>query len=356
EQVLGYMVRHAFLNLCNHIWIEIHENNFISCQDDGIGLPIERIEGTNFSVMEAFIGRTFLDRSICETLLEPQPFWSNGRMVGGGVWIGIVPPLCEQFTFETFRNGAWWRQSYSEGLPTSELVGIRDARAETGRGTTFTFRPDFSIFEQNDFDFDSITARAQEVAALIAGLTIEVRDLRTNPVREAKFHYAEGLKSRVEELNADAKPLHDVVHLHETVTMPRKYGDDWMIQVEIAFQFTEGETTDVRGYANTVFSRAGGTHIMALKTGLLACLNESQQTADYGQDHDLTWEELSQGLTAMVSVYHPQPLYLDTVEVRIHNPEIFGQIAGMVYTSFNQRSGDNYFVLQRIIEHHLARR
>lgn len=352
-EILHYVAEETFMGRCDKVCIELHENNVLSMRDNGVGLPVERLHDSDESMMEQL-----MYSPTARKILEKPPYWTWKEGIFGGIKLGIVATLSEKFTFETFRDGALWRQSYSEGLPTSELVGIRDSRSETGRGTTFTFHPDFSIFEQNDFDFDIIAKRAHEMAALVAGMTIEVRDLRTTPVREATFLFPEGLKSLVEELNADANPLHDVVHLRRDFPIPRR--DQMLnlkVEVEIAFQFTEGDETEVRGYANTVLAPDGGTHVSALKTTLLACLNERLETTNFGQDRLLTWEEISHGLTAVISVFHPDPMYSGNITRRLENPEIFGSIVDLIYRAFTgEGSYPQRFILECIIDHHLERR
>lgn len=349
--MLNHVVEQAYLGRCNHIWLELHEKNTVVLSDDSPGLPTSQYRGDNIRELEALMQFRMPRRD-----LRPRGHWMNKSM--REVSFGAVNALSEYFEVENYHNGAVWRQKYQYGLPTTQLVGIRDARSEGKTGTRFVFRPDYSIFDANDFDRSLVAQYADNIAKLFPGVIVELRDTRTDPLYETSFHYSEGLKTYVEKLNRGNKVFHDVVYLRRNVEFfPSVYGNHPLTaEIEVVFQFSDGAEAVLEGYANGRHTQ--GIHLAAMKAALLSCINEYMKTQKvYAEHTGFMWDEISTGLSAAVSVYY-NALSLSQGDVfSVGSSELFGPIAGLVFENFShQRDWTTSETLEPIIGHHLSRR
>lgn len=348
-EVLDHMVEEAFIGRCNDILIELRHNNEICLRDNSAGLPIGRYRDTSFTEMEVLlqaIGTSKRD-------LEPVAYQTVGGLHGLG--LAVVNCLCDRFEVENYRDGTIWRQSYAYGKPVSPITQVRD-NVPDRTGTTFVFHPDHSILDQNDFDAVRVENRAREVAFLTPGLRVVVSDVRVDPARQSTFHYPDGLKSLVARRNADNHGFHEPVYIYQNISIPRTGEPDLVIGIQIAFQFSDGNEGYVRGYSNTVETPEGGTHLAALKSALLSCLNGYMEyyPGKFGEYTDFTWDEIAPGLAAVVSIHHPKPAFISPTKVQLGNAEIFGPIAGLVFSAFNWLHESK--TLGIIVQHYLSHR
>ncbi len=351
-EVLDHMAEEAFLGRCDYIEIELRHENEVLLRDNGVGLPTAQYKDTPFTETEVLLQDTAASKSYLET----DPYYNKGGLQGFG--LAVVNILCDQFIVENYRDGVMWRQSYAYGKPTSPLIQMPEQHTPQA-GTTFVFHPDYSIFDENQFDVAHVEKRAKEVAFLIPNLSVEVRDVRVDPVHVTSFHYPEGLKSLVTQLNADNHCFHEPVYIDQTVSIPQTDKPDLKVVIQIAFQFSDGEDSYIRGYVNNVETSQGGTHLTALKAALLSCLNEYMEShpTKSSSDKSFIWDDIAVGLAAVVSIYHPDPRFVGAIKVQLANTELFGPVAGLVFEAFNElQSRNHYEILDAIIRHHLSRR
>lgn len=285
--------------------------------------------------------------------LEPKAHWMNRSW--REVAFAGVNALSEYLEVENYHDGALWRQKYQHGLPVTQLVGIRDARSQNRQGTQFIFRPDFSIFEKNNFDITIVERYAREIAVLFPGFIAEVRDTRVTPAYESVFQYAEGAKTRIEQINSGNQSFHEVVHICQKCTVPLRERHSTEIEVEIAFQFSDGPDSHLNSYINggniedVGYEGAYSTLPLALKYALLSCVNEYIDTTEgvEGFSH-FRWDDLSPGFAAIVSMYcgNLHVHYRKNKKV-VTDDDFFGQIAGMVFRAFSREEQ----AIARIVGH-----
>lgn len=349
--MLEHVVEQAYLGQCNHVWIELREGNTVMLRDDSPGLPTGQYRDKNLNELEALLQFRMLRRD-----LKPRGHWMNASMKEAG--FAVANALSEYFEVENYHDGALWRQKYQHGLPTTQLVGIRDAKSAGKTGTQFIFRPDYTIFDAVDFDRSTVEQYGHDIAKLFPGMIVEFHDTRTDPTYETTFQYAEGMKTYIETLNRGNEIFHDVVHLRRNVELSVSpfRSHTITVEVEIAFQFSDGATTLLEGYANG--RRTHGNHQAGLKSALLSCINEYMNIQEAYSGHpDFIWDEISTGLVAAISIYYNALALVPGDPDRVVNPRLFGPIAGLVFDAFShQQHWTQSETLERIIAHRLSRR
>lgn len=350
--MLDHVVEQAYLGQCNRVQIELHEGNTVVVSNNGPGLPSDQYrDENNFKELEAL--RPY--RRMLRHDLKPKGHWMSTGMDHVGFW--AVNALSEYFEVENYHEGVVWRQKYQYGLPITDLVGIRDAKSASKTGTRFVFRPDYSILDYNDFDKMIVEQYADDIAKLFPGVTVEFRDTRTDPMHEITFQHPEGLKTYIERRNQGNEVFHEVVYLRRNVEFsPVHYNHTVMAEIEVAVQFSDNVDAVQEGYANTV--RTSGVHIDALKSAMLSCINQYMNTQEeYPGNPDFTWDEISTGLSAVVSVYYIDFNFTHGNLYHVVNPELFGPIAGLIFEGFSHK---RYWAkskrMDRIIRYHLSRR
>jgi DNA gyrase subunit B len=330
HQMLYHVIEEAYAKQCDHAWIELRENNEILICDNSNGLPLGKFNGSPFTEMEALLQ----DVGLSKFKVDPDTysFPIGLRNIG----IVVVNALCDRFIVENRRDGKVARQEYAYGKPVTPVIYTTDP-SNALTGTNFVFHPDYSIFEPSDFDLPVILKRAQEIALLAAGLTVEVRDTQTKPVTTKIFHYPEGLKSQIVEANNDYRTFHEPIHIHECFVVSDPKQSEFTVSVEIAFQFSDRSDGYTKGFMNFEETSHSSTHITALKSSILGCLNEyiDFHYDEFGQHQSLNWNEVSNGLVALISVQHPDPQFASCLGLHMANPEIYGLIAGAIYRVFN---------------------
>lgn len=342
-QILDHMVEEAFVGRCNHIWIEIQENNKVVLRDNSQGLPTALYRDTDFSWMEVLLQ----DIGNSKSKFEPDAYQITGGLHGLG--FATINVLSDYFRVENYHDGTLWRQTYHQGIPTTPVVKIRDTRTESIHGTHIHFQPDFTIFDKIELNIEKILKRAKDVAMFTPRLTVEVSDTRSNLVSNKVFYYPDGLKAWIIQQNISNEGLHDLIHLQEDIILTRADGSKIAFGLEIAFQFSSGKNGKICSYVNTV-ETPEGTHITAFKSALLSCINE-YVAQDIDNHREYTWQDISDKVSAIISVRHAEPQFVSPTKINLGNTEIYGPIAGVVYSSFSSAwSWDNRKVIKRIVD------
>jgi DNA gyrase subunit B len=353
DEIVNVALEDVLVGRCDHIWIELRPDQEVCIFDNSIGLPMKPYKDTAFTQMEVIMQSV----GISKADLEPDIYRIAPTKYVHTLGAGIVNPLCAEMLVENAWDGVLWRQTYAAGKPTSAPTRVPNA-GKTISGTTFTFKPDFTIFEPNEFDRERIEKRARELAYLLPNLTIQVRDLRVDPSHEVAFYAPDGLTAWVQEQNAGREVLHDVIRIRQDVPVQHPRRDEvFTLGVDIAFQFTTGEESRVNDYVNTVETPDGGTHLLAFQAAILAALNEHliHHPPESENTKPFTWPEVSCGLSACIAVQHPEPESSPgAMWLTLDNPEIFGPVAGVVFSTFKDKV--YYPTLAPIAEHYLSRR
>ena len=330
-EVVDNSVDEALGGYAKGINVLLNRDGSVSVADDGRGIPVDR---------HPQLGRPALE--IVMTVLHAGgKFDHESYSVSGGlhgVGVSVVNALSEWMEVEVRRNGRIYWQRYQRGSVASD-VEVRGHSENTG--TTVTFKPDGAIFEETEFNFDTLSSRLRELAFLNRGLSITIKDERTE--KENDFCYEGGIISFVEYLNANKETLHKPP-LYFTRS---KNGT----AVEVALQYNNSYNENVYSYANNINTREGGTHLMGFRAALTRTVNEyARANKIFKTETKLGGEDLREGLVAIVSVKLPDPQFEGQTKTRLGNSSIRGLIESMVSEGLSEYFEENPIVATTIVE------
>ena len=307
-EIVDNSIDEALAGYCKNIKIYIHKDNSITVKDDGRGMPVGIHPKMKKSTVEV----------IMTVLHAGGKFGGGGYKVSGGlhgVGASVVNALSEECDVTVTRDGEVWRQTYSRGNVTSELVKIG---TNNESGTTVHFKPDATIFEDTVYDFDTLSQRLRELAFLNKGINITLVDER-NDVSES-YHYEGGIKSFVSYLNRNKESLHEEPVYVEGI----KDG----ISVEVALQYHDGYNENIFTFANNIDTVEGGTHLVGFKTALTRVINDYAKKFGHLKESDknLSGDDIREGLTAVVSVKISEPQFEGQTKTTLGNTEVRGVV------------------------------
>ena len=307
-EIVDNSIDEALAGYCKNIKIYIHKDNSITVKDDGRGMPVGIHPKMKKSTVEV----------IMTVLHAGGKFGGGGYKVSGGlhgVGASVVNALSEECDVTVTRDGEVWRQTYSRGNVTSELVKIG---TNNESGTTVHFKPDAIIFEDTVYDFDTLSQRLRELAFLNKGINITLVDER-NDVSES-YHYEGGIKSFVSYLNRNKESLHEEPVYVEGI----KDG----ISVEVALQYHDGYNENIFTFANNIDTVEGGTHLVGFKTALTRVINDYAKKFGHLKESDknLSGDDIREGLTAVVSVKISEPQFEGQTKTKLGNTEVRGVV------------------------------
>ncbi len=325
-EVVDNAIDEALAGCCNILNIIIHADSSLTVEDNGRGIPV----GPHPTKKDAN-GRPMETVDVVMTVIGAGgKFGGGGYKVSGGlhgVGISAVNALSEWMITEIKRDGKIWRQEYKRGVPQGAIKQIGKVKDETG--TKQTFRFDKQIFTEDiDFRFDTLIQRLREMAFVTRGVTIKFVDERND--REMTFYFEGGITAFVRYLNRNRQGLHPVVHLEKEVDN---------IGIEAAIQYTDSYTESVYSFANTINTIDGGTHLTGLRSSLTRVVNDYARKNGLLKDADpnFSGDDTREGLTAIVSVKHPDPQFESQTKVKLMNPEAqtyVTQVVGEAFSTF----------------------
>ncbi len=315
-EVVDNAIDEALAGYCDTITVTIHEDESVSVTDDGRGIPVDTHEEHDRPAVEV----------IMTVLHAGGKFDSKSYQVSGGlhgVGVSVVNALSKWLEVEVKRDGALWRQRFDHGAPETELTRVRDLAPEEGTGTSVRFWPDADIFETTSFEYAVLESRLRELAFLNPGVAISLVDQRSDT--ESTFEYAGGIREFVTYLNETRSVLHDdVIYFEDTAPAAT---DDGQIQVAVAMQGTEDLQGSIHAFANNINTREGGTHLTGFKTALTRCVNDYAKSHGLLGDLDgLKGDDIREGLTAVVSVRHPDPQFEGQTKTKLGNSDVRGVV------------------------------
>ncbi len=326
-EVVDNAIDEALVGACTEINITIHEDGSVTIEDNGRGIPI----GPHPTKRDAN-GKPMETLDVVMTVIGAGgKFGGGGYKVSGGlhgVGVSAVNALSEWMITEVKRDGKWWRQEYKRGMPQGKihLVG-KVGKDETG--TKQTFKYDKQIFTEDiEYRFDTLVQRFREMAFVTRGVTIRFVDERAD--RAMTFYFEGGLTSFVRYLNRNRENLHPVVHVEKEIEA---------VGVDAAIQYTDAYTESVYSFANTINTVDGGTHLTGLRSSLTRVINDYARKNGLLKDADpnFSGDDTREGLTAIVSVKHPEPQFESQTKVKLMNPEVqtyVTQVVGEAFSTF----------------------
>ena len=310
-EIVDNSVDEALAGFCNQIDVEISVDNFgdniLTVVDNGRGMPTDIHPKTKVSATE----------TIFTVLHAGGKFDNNSYKVSGGlhgVGASVVNALSQWLEVYVHRNGLIYRQRFEKGHPKTQLEIIGTTQ-ETG--TTVKFVPDKEIFKESiTFDYETLRQRIQELAFLNKGLRLTIKDVRNpNNIKSGDYHYEGGLKEYVSFLNKGKKPLHsDIIVVEETI-------EDTLI--EIAFQYTEDYSCNIKSFTNNITNNEGGTHEEGFRNSLTRILNNYGKNSNiFKKDESLSGDDVREGLTAIVSCKISDPQFEGQTKTKLGNTEV----------------------------------
>jgi len=320
-EVVDNSIDEVLAGACDRIEIYIHPDSSVTVADNGRGIPVD---------MHPQIKKPALE--VVMTMLHAGGKFGGGsyKVSGGlhGVGVSAVNALSEWCEVKVNRDGKIHNQRYERGYPTGPLkvIGKSDSQ-ETGTRTTFKY--DKEIFTgELDYRFDTLVQRFREMAFVTRGVAIYFKDERID--REMTFYFAGGITSFVRYLNRNRSVLHSVVHVEKEMDG---------VTIDAAIQYTDAYSESVYAFANTINTVDGGTHLTGLRAAVTRTINDYARRSGMLKDSDpnFTGDDTREGLTAIISIKHPEPQFESQTKVKLMNAEVqtyAQQVVGEGFSTF----------------------
>ncbi|EPX55137.1 DNA gyrase subunit B [Cystobacter fuscus DSM 2262] len=333
-EVVDNSVDEALAGHCTDIEVVIHVDGSLSVQDNGRGIPVGPHPDPKFK------GKDTLDVVLTE--LHAGSKFGNGayKVSGGlhGVGVTCVNFLSEWFKVRIQRAGKVYEHSYARGVPQDAVTVVGETDK---RGTLISFKPDPTIMEVVDFNFETLSQRMRELAFLNAGLRIVIRDMRIG--KEHEFKFDGGIVSFVEYINKAKEALHDKPIHFST----EREG----LALEIALQWNDGYDERIYTFANNINTHEGGTHLSGMKAALTRTLNTYAEKSGVWKDlkETPTGEDAREGLSAVISVKLSNPQFEGQTKTKLGNSEVKGLVEQMVNDQLATFLEENPIVAKKIV-------
>ncbi len=332
-EVVDNSVDEAIAGHCSEVRVVLHPDDTCTVSDDGRGIPVEELKKEKRPAAEV----------VLTTLHAGGKFGDGGgyKVSGGlhGVGVSVVNALSEQLHLQISRDGNVWSQDYERGKPQGPLA---KGEATKTTGTTLTFQPDAEIFEEVEFDFQTLAERLRETAFLTRGLKIELVDERgqTNSVT---FQYEGGIEDFVRHLNENKDTLHK-----KTIFFDNEEEEG---QVEVAMQWNASYQESIFSFANNINTHEGGSHLSGFRSALTRTLNAYARSKGLLKEKDgnLGGEDVREGLTAVISVKLRDPQFEGQTKTKLGNPPIRGLVEETVNRKLAEFLEENPGDARRII-------
>ncbi len=345
-EIVDNAVDEALAGRCDSITVTLYDDNIVSISDNGVGIPVGIHKKEGISTLELVLTRTNAGGK----------FNNSAYKVSGGlhgVGASAVNALSEQMIAQVKREGYLWQQVYQAGKVMTPVEAVRPLEPGEGTGTIISFKPDFKVLEHNEFSFDTLETRFREMAFVTRRVTITLRDERAHPLPQEKtFYFEGGLASFVRYLTKNREPLHPVVYAERDVEIAPPEKTPFSVGIEVAFQYTDSANVTELAFANTINTPDGGTHLTGLRSAITGVINRYARKSGILKDKDPNFSSTDtyEGITAIVSVKHPNPAFESQTKVKLINPEVQGAVSQVVTEAFNEFLEVNPRDARRIID------
>jgi DNA gyrase subunit B len=320
-EVVDNSIDEALAGSCTRIEVTINQDSSVTVKDNGRGIPVDIHPQMKKAALEV----------VMTVLHAGGKFGGGGYKVSGGlhgVGVSAVNALSEWCEVVVQRDGERHFQRYERGYPKAPVAVIGKANPkESGTTTTFKFDPD--IFKgELDYRFETLSQRFREMAFVTRGVTIYFRDARIE--REMTFYFEGGITSFVRYLNRNRDTLHKVVHMEKEIDG---------VTIDAAIQYTDAYAESVYSFANTINTVDGGTHLTGLRGAVTRTVNDYARRSGLLKEADsnFTGDDTREGLTAIVSIKHPDPQFESQTKVKLMNAEVqtmAQQVIGDAFSTF----------------------
>jgi DNA gyrase subunit B len=321
-EVVDNSIDEALMGVCDRIIVTIHSDSSVSVEDNGRGIPVDIHPEKKKSALEVVM-----------TILHAGGKFGGGsyKVSGGlhGVGVSAVNALSSWCEVRVHRDGKVYFQRYERGIP-QEPVKVIGKSDWNHTGTLTTFKYDTEIFKGDlSFKFETIAQRFREMAFVTRKVLLKLIDERP-PFHETTFYFEGGIRSFVRYLDRNRDTLHPVFYVEKVIEN---------IGIEAAVQYTDAFTESIFSFANTINTIDGGTHMTGLRTAVTRVINDYARRTNLLKDADpnFSGEDTREGLTAIVSIKHPDPQFESQTKVKLMNPEVqtyVQQVVGEAFGAF----------------------
>lgn len=324
-EVVDNSIDEALAGVCDLISVTIHPDSSVTVEDNGRGIPVDIHPEKKKSALEV----------VMTVLHAGGKFGSGSYKVSGGlhgVGVSAVNALSEWCEVEVKHEGKVYFQRYERGRPIEAVKVIGKCNPKE-HGTKTTFRFDREIFKgEIDYRFETLVQRFREMAYVTSKVFLNLKDERTS--HEMSFYFEGGIKSFVRYINHNRETVHQIVFASKEIEN---------IGIEAAIQYTDAFTESVYSFANTINTIDGGTHLTGLRTAVTRAINDYARRTGQLKDADpnFTGEDTREGLTAIVSIKHPDPQFESQTKVKLMNPEVQTYVQQVVLEKFNTFLDEN---------------
>lgn len=334
-EIVDNSIDEALAGYCDHIIVTIEKENWIRVEDNGRGIPVSNQEKMGKPAVEV----------IMTILHAGGKFGGGGYKVSGGlhgVGASVVNALSEFTEVYVKRDGKIHRIKFERGDVSSPLEVIGDSE-ETG--TMTRFKADSEIFtETTVYEFDILEHRVRELAYLNRGLSLTLADEREGQEKSVKYYYEGGVKSYVEDLNKSKEPITEEAIFVE--------GEKDGISIEIAMQYNGGYSSNILSFANNINTYEGGTHESGFKTALTRVINDYARKNGLLKEADTNFsgDDVREGLTAIVSIKHPNPQFEGQTKTKLGNSEVSTITNSLFSEGFDRFLLENPTIARKVVE------
>jgi len=323
-EVVANSVDEALAGRCDLLEVTIHPDESMTVTDNGSGIPVDVMKDQGLPALTVVLTK----------LHAGGKFGQGGYKVSGGlhgVGISVVNALSEWLVAEVQRDGKTYRQEFARGEPTTKMKAIGPTK---NTGTKISFKPDAEVFEETEWDAETLLQRLRETAFLTKGLRIVLVDEREGEKRD-EFHYAGGIRDFVAHINKAKEPIHKHSVYFE--------GESDQGYVEIAMQWNNSYAESVFSFANNINTHEGGSHLSGFRSALTATLNKVAR--DRGllkeKEDNLEGEDVREGLAAVISVKLSEPQFEGQTKTKLGNPGMEGLVKQVVNQKLAQFFEEN---------------
>lgn len=345
-EIVDNSIDEALAGRCDRIEVTIHADSSVTVTDNGVGIPVAKHPTEKVSALE-----------LVHTVLHSGGKFDNTayKVSGGlhGVGAAAVNALSDWMEVTVARDGGIYEQRYERGIAKAPVKKVGNMKRGQSSGTTTKFRFDDTIFKDDvAYRFETLVNRFREMAFVTSGVFMKLRDERDEVPREMSFYFEGGVKSFVRYLNRNRKALHAPIHVRNEIDN---------IEVEVGLQYTDGIAISEYAFANTIHTPDGGTHLTGVRSAITRVINSYARKHNFLKEKDPNFssDDTREGLTAVVSIKHPDPQFESQTKVKLMNAEVSGIVSSVtseaITTYLEEHPRDAKSIVERCLTSSRAR-
>ncbi|MFZ4508156.1 MAG: DNA gyrase/topoisomerase IV subunit B, partial [Fimbriimonas sp.] len=333
KEVLDNSVDEALAGYCTEIYCTLHADNSMSIRDNGRGIPVDKHEKMGVSALQV----------VMTVLHAGGKFGGGGYKTSGGlhgVGVSCTNALSAWMESTVRREGKTYRQRFERGIPVTDVIEIGQSGAETG--TTQHWMADDAILTETTYDIGILTTRMRELAYLNPQVRFEFID-EIEPTNSEVFHYKRGIPQLVEDINNGKEALHGVIYFKRIKEST---------EVEIAMQYHDSYSTTLLAFSNNIHNPDGGTHLSGFNAALTRAINAYARKMGFlkEKDNNLSSDDVTEGLTAVISLRLENPSYNSQDKVKLVTPEVQGLTNSLVGEGLTTFMEENPRIARLLVE------